>query len=179
MAEKQWYILQARPNTEKKVMATLQERISRSSLADRFGQILVPEETIEDIKDGVRKQSTKKMYPGYIFLELDVSDDVWHLVRNVPNVLGCVGGKKTEPVPVPEKDMSEILRRMQESQEAPRPKKDFQVGQVLELSSGPFTGFSGVIEQVNHNQQKLRLSVTIFGRSTPVDIDFNDVEKST
>lgn len=175
---KQWYILQARTNTEKKVQANLRERVARSGFESAFGDILVPEEKVIDVKDGQRKEGARKLYPGYVFVQMDFTDDAWHVIKGTPHVLGFIGGDKKAPTPVPAADMERILAKVEESNAAPAPKLEYAAGEVISIVEGPFKDFNGVVESVNYNQQKLKVGVTIFGRVTQVDLDFGHVAKT-
>lgn len=174
---KQWYILQTRSNMEKKAMSLLQERIGRSSMEHAFGNILVPEERVIEVKDGKRKETFRKLYVSYLFVEMAFSDEAWHVIKGTTYISGFVGGDERRPTAVPAREMETILARVKASYEAPVPKLEFQVGEAVTITEGPFKDFEARVEQVNYNQQKLRVSVSIFGRSTPVDLEFADVTK--
>jgi transcription termination/antitermination protein NusG len=175
---KSWYILQARTNTEKKVLSSLRERIARSGLEDAFGDILVPEEKVIDVKDGQRKEVTRKLYPGYVFVQMYFSDAAWHVIKGTPHVLGFIGGNKKAPTPAPAADMARILAKVEESHAAPAPKLEYTPGEEVAIVEGPFKDFNGTVESVNYNQQKIKVGVSIFGRVTQVDLDFGHVAKT-
>jgi len=175
--EKSWYIIQVRSNMEKRVQKLLQERILNAGMQSSFGQVLVPEEKVIEIKNGVRKETMRKIYNGYVFVEMFFSDDAWHVIKGTQNVSGFVSGNQKKPTPLPERDMKVILDRMLATAEAPRPKLEFQVGESLSIVEGPFKDFEATVESVNYNQQKIKAVVTIFGRSTPIDLDFSYIVK--
>ena len=147
-------------------------------MQDQFGQILVPVEEVVEMKSGQKNISERKFFPGYVLVEMDMTDDSWHLVKNTPKVTGFVGGTATKPTPITEKEVQNILHQIQEGVEKPRPKVLFEVGEAVRVKDGPFTDFHGNVEDVNYDKNKLRVSVTIFGRSTPVELDFGQVEKA-
>ena len=176
-SNKQWYILQTKSNTEKKSMSVLAERIARTNMGHAFGQLLVPEERVIEVKDGKRKETFRKLYVSYLFVEMDFSDEAWHVIKGTPNVKGFIGGDGRKPTPVPAHEMETILARVKASNEAPVPKLEFEAGEHVTITEGPFKDFEATVEQVNYNQQKLKVSVSIFGRATPVDLEFGDVTK--
>jgi len=175
---KKWYVVHAYSGFEKSVQRALLERIQRAGMQDRFGQILVPVEEVVEMKSGQKNISERKFFPGYVLVEMEMTDDTWHLVKNTPKVTGFVGGQATKPTPISEKDMQNIMHQIQEGVEKPRPKVLFEVGEAVRVKEGPFTDFHGNVEDVNYDKSKLRVSVTIFGRSTPVELDFGQVEKA-
>jgi transcriptional antiterminator NusG len=175
---KKWYVVHAYSGFEKSVQRTLLDRIQRSGMQDSFGQILVPVEEVVEMKSGQKNISERKFFPGYVLVEMDMTDDSWHLVKNTPKVTGFVGGTATKPTPISEKEVQNILHQIQEGVEKPRPKVLFEVGEAVRVKDGPFADFHGNVEDVNYDKNKLRVSVTIFGRSTPVELDFGQVEKA-
>ena len=175
---KKWYVVHAYSGFEKSVQRALLERIQRSGMQDKFGQILVPVEEVVEMKSGQKNISERKFFPGYVLVEMDMTDETWHLVKNTSKVTGFVGGTATKPTPITEKDMQNIMHQIQEGVEKPRPKVLFEVGEAVRVKEGPFTDFHGNVEDVNYDKSKLRVSVTIFGRSTPVELDFGQVEKA-
>jgi transcriptional antiterminator NusG len=175
---KRWYVVHAYSGFEKSVQRTLVERIKRSGMEDKFGQILVPVEEVVEMKAGQKAISERKFFPGYVLVEMELNDDTWHLVKNTPKVTGFVGGTSMRPTPISEKEVQAILQQVQEGVEKPRPKVLFETGEAVRVKEGPFTDFHGNVEDVNYEKSKLRVSVTIFGRSTPVELDFSQVEKA-
>ncbi|HXF66287.1 MAG TPA: transcription termination/antitermination protein NusG [Burkholderiales bacterium] len=175
---KKWYVVHAYSGFEKSVQRALQERIQRSGMQDKFGQILVPVEEVVELKGGQKAISERKFFPGYVLVEMEMTDETWHLVKNTPKVTGFVGGTATKPTPISEKEVQNILHQIQEGVEKPRPKVLFEVGEAVRVKEGPFSDFHGNVEDVNYDKNKLRVSVTIFGRSTPVELDFSQVEKA-
>ncbi|MBI2296178.1 MAG: transcription termination/antitermination protein NusG [Betaproteobacteria bacterium] len=175
---KKWYVVHAYSGFEKSVQRTLHDRIQRSGMQEKFGQILVPVEEVVEMKAGQKAISERKFFPGYVLVEMEMTDDTWHLVKNTPKVTGFVGGTATKPTPISEKEVQNILHQIQEGVEKPRPKVLFEVGEAVRVKEGPFADFHGNVEDVNYDKNKLRVSVTIFGRSTPVELDFSQVEKA-
>ena len=173
MSDKKWYVVHAYSGFEKSVQRTLTERIKRSELQDQFGQILVPVEEVVEMKGGQKAISERKFFPGYVLVEMEMTDDSWHLVKSTPKVTGFVGGTANKPTPITQKEVDAILRQVQEGVEKPRPKVLFELGEAVRVKEGPFTDFHGNVEDVNYEKSKLRVSVTIFGRSTPVELDFS------
>ena len=172
-----WYVVHAYSGMEKAVERNLRERIDRSGLQDKFGRILVPMEEVVELKNGKKSVTERRFFPGYVLVEMVMSDDTWHLVKNTSKVTGFVGGAKNRPAPISEDEVMKIVNQMQEGIEKPRPKVEWEVGEVVRVKEGPFTDFNGSIEEVNYDKSKLRVSVTIFGRATPVELDFGQVEK--
>lgn len=172
-----WYVVHAYSGMEKSVQRALQERISRSAFEDQFSQILVPSEEVVEIKGGQKSISERRFFPGYVLVEMEMTDDSWHLVRNTPKVTGFVGGAGNRPTPISKKEVDKIMHQMQEGAEKPRPKFLFEVGEMVRVKEGPFADFNGNVEEVSYDKSKLRVSVTIFGRATPVELDFHEVEK--
>jgi transcription termination/antitermination protein NusG len=175
---KRWYVVHAYSGFEKSVMRAIQERINRLGMQDKFGQILVPVEEVIEMKGGQKSISERKFFPGYVLVEMEMDDDSWHLVKNTPKVTGFVGGTANRPAPISQKEVDKIMLQMQEGVEKPRPKVLFEAGEVVRVKEGPFTDFHGSVEDVNYEKNRLRVSVTIFGRATPVELEFSQVEKS-
>ena len=163
---------------EKSVQRALKDRVERAGMQDKFGQILVPVEEVIEMKSGQKSISERKFFPGYVLVEMEMSDDSWHLVKNTDKVTGFVGGSAMKPTPISQKEVDNILHQIQEGVEKPKPKVLFEVGEAVRVKDGPFTDFHGNVEDVNYDKSKLRVSVSIFGRPTPVELDFNQVEKS-
>lgn len=175
---KRWYVVHAYSGFEKSVQRALTERIARLGMEDLFGQILVPVEEVVEMKSGQKSISERKFFPGYVLVEMEMNDDSWHLVKNTPKVTGFVGGTATKPTPISQKEVDKIMQQMQEGVEKPRPKILFEMGEVVRVKEGPFTDFHGSVEDVNYEKNRLRVMVTIFGRATPVELEFGQVEKS-
>jgi transcriptional antiterminator NusG len=173
-----WYVVQAFSGFEGQVKRSLAERIERYGMQDHFGQILVPTEEVVEMKDGQKRKSERKFFPGYVLVQMDLNDEAWHLVKAVPRVLGFIGGSADKPAPISDKEADAILQRMQEGAEKPKPKVLFEVGEMVRVVDGPFNDFSGVVEEVNYDKSRLLVAVQIFGRSTPVELEFHQVEKS-
>lgn len=172
-----WYVVHAYSGFENQVKRSLEERIKRSELGDMFGEILVPTEEVVEMREGQKRKSDRKFFPGYVLVQMDMSDDTWHLVKDVPRVMGFIGGTSDRPAPISEKEAMQILDRVQEGAEKPRPKVLFEPGEVVRITDGPFNDFNGVVEDVDYEKSRLRVEVLIFGRSTPVDLEFSQVEK--
>jgi transcription termination/antitermination protein NusG len=175
---KKWFVVHAYSGFEKSVQRTLQDRIRRAGMQDQFGQILVPVEEVVEMRSGQKNISERKFFPGYVLVEMEMTDETWHLVKNTPKVTGFVGGTATKPTPISEKEVQNILHQIQEGVEKPRPKVLFEIGEAVRVKEGPFADFHGNVEDVNYDKSKLRVSVTIFGRSTPVELEFGQVEKA-
>lgn len=173
-----WYVVHAYSNYENKVKESLEERIKREGLEQYFGKILVPTEEVVEMRMGEQRKSERKFFPGYVLVQMDLTDETWHLVRDVPRVLGFIGGTSDRPAPISEKEANAILNRVEEGVNKPKPKILFEVGELVRIIDGPFKDFNGVVEEVNYEKSKLRISVLIFGRSTPVELGFGEVEKS-
>ncbi|HFC3362541.1 TPA: transcription termination/antitermination protein NusG [Neisseria gonorrhoeae] len=174
---KKWYVVQAYSGFEKNVQRILEERIAREEMGDYFGQILVPVEKVVDIRNGRKTISKRKSYPGYVLVEMEMTDDSWHLVKSTPRVSGFIGGRANRPTPISQREAEIILQQVQTGIEKPKPKVEFEVGQQVRVNEGPFADFNGVVEEVNYERNKLRVSVQIFGRETPVELEFSQVEK--
>lgn len=175
---KKWYVVHAYSGFEKSVKRALAERIERAGMQDLFGQILVPVEEVVEMKAGQKAISERKFFPGYVLVEMDMTDDSWHLIKNTPKVTGFVGGTANKPAPISKLEVQNILDQIQEGVEKPKPKTLFEVGEGVRVKEGPFTDFHGSVEEVNYDKSKLRVSVSIFGRSTPVELEFSQVEKA-
>ena len=175
---KRWYVVHAYSGFEKSVKKTLQDRIVRDGMQDKFGQILVPVEEVVEMKAGQKNISERKFFPGYVLVEMEMTDESWHLVKNTNKVTGFVGGSAMKPTPISQKEVDKILQQVQEGVEKPRPKVLFEIGEVVRVKEGPFTDFHCNVEDVNYDKSKLRVSVTIFGRATPVELEFAQVEKA-
>jgi len=174
----QWYVVHAYSNFEHKVKESLIERVRRAGLQERFGEILVPTEEVVEMREGQRRKSERKFFPGYVLVQMHMDDETWHLVKEVPKVLGFIGGSSDKPAPITDKEAQAILNRVQEGVDKPRPKILFEPGEVVRVTDGPFNDFSGVVENVNYEKSKVRVAVQILGRSTPVELDFSQVEKA-
>jgi transcriptional antiterminator NusG len=174
---KHWYVVHAYSGFENQVKRSLEDRVQRYGMADKFGQILVPTEEVVEMRDGQKRKSDRKFFPGYVLVEMEMDDDTWHLVKNCPKVMGFIGGTSDRPTPISEKEARTILDRIQEGAEKPRPKVLFEVGELVRVTDGPFTDFNGVVEEVNYDKSRLRVAVSIFGRSTPVELEFGQVSK--
>lgn len=175
--EKRWYVLHAYSGFENFVVKTLKERIKLKDFSDRFGEILVPTEEVVEMRGGQKRKSERKFFPGYVLIQMEMDDDTWHLVRQVPKVLGFIGGKADRPAPISDKEASIILDRLEATENKPSPKVLFEPGEVIRVIDGPFSDFDGVVEDVNYEKNRLTVSVSIFGRATPVELEFNQVEK--
>ncbi len=174
---KKWYVVHAYSGFEKSVTRSLKERIAREEMEDQFGQILVPVEEVVDVKNGQKTISERKFFPGYVLVEMEMTDDTWHLVKSTPKVSGFVGGKGNKPTPISQREVDAIMQQMQQGIEKPKPKVEFEVGERVRVTEGPFVDFNGTVDEVNYERNKLRVSVQIFGRETPVELDFVQVEK--
>lgn len=172
-----WYVVHAYSGFENQVKRSLEERIKRSGLDDMFGQILVPTEEVVEMREGQKRKSDRKFFPGYVLVQMDMNDETWHLVKDVPRVMGFIGGTSDRPAPITEREAQAILERVQEGVEKPRPKVLYEPGEVVRIIDGPFNDFNGVVEEVDYEKSRLRVAVLIFGRSTPVDLEFGQVEK--
>jgi transcriptional antiterminator NusG len=173
-----WYVVHTYSQFEKSVQRALAERIQRDGMQDKFGQILVPVEEVVELKSGQKSITERKFFPGYVLVEMEMTDESWHLVKNTPKVTGFLGGSAMKPTPISQREVDNIMRQMQAGVEKPRPKVLFEVGELVRVKDGPFTDFNGSVEDVNYDKNKIRVAVTIFGRSTPVELDFGQVEKT-
>ncbi|SDK39790.1 MULTISPECIES: transcription termination/antitermination protein NusG [Ferrimonas] len=181
MSEEQnmrWYVVQAFSGFESRVAKTLLEHIKMHGMEDLFGEVLVPTEEVVEMRAGQRRKSERKFFPGYVLVQMEMNDASWHLVRNTPRVMGFIGGTSDRPAPITEKEANAILNRLQESTESPRPRTLFEPGEVVRVNDGPFADFNGTVEEVDYEKSRVKVSVLIFGRSTPVELDFSQVEKS-
>ncbi len=172
-----WYVVHAYSNFENKVKLALEEKIELEGLQNHFGKILVPTEEVVEMRMGQQRKSERKFFPGYVLVQMELTDETWHLVRNIPRVLGFIGGTSDRPAPISEKEANAILNRVEEGVNKPRPKVLFEVGETLRVIDGPFKDFNGNVEEVNYEKNRLKVSVLIFGRSTPVELEFGQVEK--
>ncbi len=173
-----WYIVHAYSGMEKAVERNIAERIARSGMQSKFGRILVPTEEVVEMKNGQRKTTERRLFPGYVFVEMVMDDDTWHLVKHTSKVTGFVGGAKNRPAPISEDEVQKIVNQMQEGTDKPRHKVEFMVGEMIRVKEGPFTDFNGTVEDVNYEKSRVRVSVMIFGRSTPVELEFSQIEKT-
>ena len=173
----QWFVVQAFSNYEKRVKLTLEESIHRHGMEDLFGEIMVPTEEVVEMKSGQKRTSERKFFPGYVLVQMVMNDDTWHLVKSTPRVSGFIGGKASNPTPLTDAEAMGILQQVQDGTEAPRHKFSFEPGELVRVTEGPFADFNGTVEDVNYEKSKLRVAVSIFGRSTPVELDFGQVEK--
>ncbi|MDH3342716.1 MAG: transcription termination/antitermination protein NusG [Gammaproteobacteria bacterium] len=174
---KQWYVVHAYSNFEAKVKASIEEHARLAGMEDMFGQILIPTEEVVEIRDGAKRRSERKFFPGYVLVEMEMTDDTWHLIKDVPKVMGFIGGTKDKPAPITQKEAEAIIGAIQEGVEKPKPKVLYQPGEVVRVTEGPFNDFNGVVEEVDYARNRLKVAVLIFGRSTPVELEFGQVEK--
>ena len=172
-----WYVVHAYSGYEKKVALALIDRVVLHNMEKIFGDILVPTEEVVELKGGVKRKSERKFFPGYVLVQMELNDDSWHLVKETPRVLGFIGGKADMPAPITDKEADAILQRVQDSEDKPRPKTVFEIGEIVRVIDGPFNDFNGVVEEVNYEKSRVRVSVSIFGRNTPVELEFVQVEK--
>jgi len=175
---KRWYVVHAYSGFEKQVMRSLNERIARAEMEDRFGEVLVPTEEVVEMRDGQKRKSERKFFPGYVLIQMEMDDATWHLVKDCPKVMGFIGGTADRPAPITTKEAELILQRVEDGVEKPRPKTLFEPGEVVRVIDGPFADFNGVVEEVNYAKSRIQVAVLIFGRSTPVELEFGQVEKS-
>jgi len=178
VSDLRWYVVHAYSNFEHKVKSSLEERIKRYGLEEKFGEILVPTEEVVEMRDGQKRRSERKFFPGYVLVQMEMDESSWHLVKEVPKVLGFIGGSTDRPAPITDEEANAILERVQEGVDKPRPKVLFEPGEVVRVNDGPFNDFNGVVENVNFDKNKVRVAVQILGRSTPVELDFSQVEKA-
>jgi len=174
---KRWYVVHAYSGFEKQVQRSLKERIERAGMEEQFGEVLVPTEEVVEMKKGVKRRSERKFFPGYVLVEMEMNEDTWHLVKDVPKVMGFIGGKQDKPAPISEREADLILNRVKEGADKPKPKVLFEPGEMVRVIDGPFNDFNGTVEEINYDKSRLRVAVSIFGRSTPVELDFQQVEK--
>ena len=174
---KRWYVVHAYSGFEHTVSRSLKERVARAGMQEKFGEVLVPTEEVVEMRGGQKRRSERKFFPGYVLVQMSMDDEAWHLVKETPKVLGFIGGTPEKPAPITEKEANAILRRVEEGVEKPRPKVLFEPGEVVRVTDGPFNDFTGVVESVNYEKSRLQVAVQILGRSTPVELDFGQVEK--
>ena len=172
-----WYVVHAYSGFENQVVISLKDRIVRGGMQDKFGEILVPTEEVVEMREGQKRKSDRKFFPGYVLVQMEMGDAAWHLVKDVPKVMGFIGGTSDKPAPITEKEAQAILQRVHAGVDKPRPKVLFEPGEVVRVTDGPFNDFNGVVEEVNYEKSRLRVAVLIFGRATPVDLEFGQVEK--
>ncbi len=173
-----WYVVHAYSGFEHQVKRSLEERIRRANMEEKFGDVLVPTEEVVEMRQGQKRRSERKFFPGYVLVQMLMDEESWHLVKDVPKVMGFIGGTADKPAPISDKEADTILRRVQEGAEKPKPKVLFEPGQMVRVTDGPFNDFNGVVEEVNYDKSRLRVAVLIFGRSTPVELEFGQVEKA-
>ena len=173
-----WYVIQAFSNCEAKVKAALEERIEMSGLSDKFGDIMIPTEQVTELKKGQKKQMERKFFPGYMLVNMEMNDDTWHLVRKTPNVMGFIGGSRNRPHPLTDEEFDKITNRVEEAVESPKFKTIFESGETVRINDGPFNDFNGIVEEVDYEKNLIKVSVSIFGKATPVELNFSQVEKS-
>jgi len=178
MSSKRWYVVHAYSGHEKKVAGSLRERIARAGMQELFGDILVPTEEVVEMRGGQKRKSERKFFPGYVLVQMELTDETWHLVKETPRVMGFIGGKADKPAPITDREAAAILQQVQDSEEKPRPKTMFEPGELVRVVEGPFNDFNATVEEVNYDKSRLRVAVMIFGRSTPVELEFNQVEKA-
>lgn len=175
---KSWYVVQVYSGFEHRVKQYLEEYIKHEHLEESFGEILVPTQKVVEMKSGQKRKSERKFFPGYVLVQMEMDEKLWHLVRNIPKVLGFIGGTSDRPAPITDKEAQSILQQIAVGSEAPQPKTIFEPGEVVRVIDGPFADFNGVVEEINYEKSRLRVAVLIFGRSTPVELEFSQVEKS-
>lgn len=173
-----WYVVHAYSNFESKVKASLREQAELHGMADKFGEILVPTEEVVEIREGSKHRSERKFFPGYVLVHMEMNDDTWHLVKDTPKVMGFIGGTSDKPAPISDKEAQAILQRVQEGVDKPRPKVLYETGEVVRVIDGPFNDFNGIVEEIDYEKNRLKVAVLIFGRSTPVELGFGQVEKA-
>jgi transcriptional antiterminator NusG len=173
-----WYVVHAYSGFEHQVARSLIEHVKRAALDHKFGQILVPTEEVVEMREGKKRKSERKFFPGYVLVQMEMGEDTWHLVKNVPKVMGFIGGSPDKPAPITDREAENILQRVLEGTEKPKPKILFEPGEMVRVVDGPFNDFQGVVEEVNYEKSRLRVGVSIFGRSTPVELEFGQVEKA-
>jgi len=175
---KQWYVVHAYSGYENFVMREITQRAEMHNILDKFGEIVVPSEEVVEMRAGQKRKSTRKFFPGYVLVQMIMDDQTWHMIRSIPRVFGFIGGTSQSPTPITDKEANSILRRVEEGANKPRPKILFEPGEIVRVKEGPFVDFNGVVEEVNYEKNRLRVSVLIFGRSTPVELEFSQVEKT-
>ena len=174
---KRWYVVHAFSGYEKKVQTALRERVDLAGMQEYFGEVLVPTEEVVEMRGGQKRKSERKFFPGYVLVEMELNDDSWHLVKETPRVMGFIGGKADKPAPITQREADTILQRIEDSGDKPKPKTLFEPGEMVRVIDGPFNDFNGVVEEVNYEKSRVRVSVSIFGRNTPVELEFIQVEK--
>jgi transcription termination/antitermination protein NusG len=177
MMAKRWYVVHAYSGFEKHVKRSLQERVKRAAMEDQFGEILVPTEEVVEMRGGQKRKSERKFFPGYVLVQMEMNEATWHLVKDCPKVMGFIGGTADKPAPISDREAAAILQRVEDGVEKPKPKTLFEPGEVVRVTDGPFADFNGVVEEVNYEKSRLQVAVLIFGRSTPVELEFSQVEK--
>lgn len=175
--KKRWYVIQVFSSFEARVAKSLREHIKLHAIKSKFGKVIVPTEEVMEIRGGQSRKSERKFFPGYVLVQMTMDDDSWHLVRSVPRVMGFIGGTPDRPAPISDKEVDAIMNRLQKAGDKPRPKTLFEPGEMIRVSDGPFADFNGVVEEVDYEKSRLKVSVSIFGRATPVELDFSQVEK--
>ncbi len=175
---KRWYVVHAYSGFEKQVMRSLVDRVKLAGMEDQFGEILVPTEEVVEMRGGQKRKSERKFFPGYVLVQMEMTDETWHLVKDCPKVMGFIGGTADKPAPISDAEAAAILQRVEDGVEKPKPKTLFEPGEVVRVVDGPFADFNGVVEEVNYEKSRLHVAVLIFGRSTPVELEFGQVEKS-
>jgi transcriptional antiterminator NusG len=175
---KRWYVVHAYSGYEKHVMRSLNERVKLAGMEDVFGEILVPTEEVVEMRNGQKRKSERKFFPGYVLVQMEMNEASWHLIKNTPRVMGFIGGTAAKPAAITEKEAEAILRRVADSGDKPKPKTLFEPGEMVRVTDGPFADFTGVVEEVNYEKSRIQVAVTIFGRSTPVELEFSQVEKA-
>ena len=173
-----WYVVHAYSGFENQVKRSLIERVKRAGMEDKFGEILVPTEEVVEMREGQKRKTERKFFPGYVLVQMEMNEETWHLVKDVPKVMGFIGRSADKPTPISEREADQILQRVQEGVDKPRPKTLYEPGEVVRVVEGPFNDFNGVVEEVNYEKSRLRVAVLIFGRSTPVELEFSQVEKA-
>ena len=174
----QWFVVHTASGFEGRVKESLEERIQRNELGDSFGEILVPIEAVVEMREGQKRRVNRKFYPGYILVQMEMNDNTWHVVNNVPRVLGFIGGSPAKPTPISDEEVAAIIERMQEGVSKPRPRVLYETGEIVRVTGGPFNDFNGIVEEVDYDKSRLQVTVQIFGRSTPVELAFSQVEKT-
>lgn len=176
---KRWFVVHAYSGFEKRVAASLQEQVELKGMQDKFGEILVPTESVVEMRDGKKRKSERKFYPGYVLVEMEMDDDSWHLVKEIPRVMGFIGGTPEKPAPLTSREADGILQRVKEGVDKPTQKTIYEPGEVVRVNDGPFADFNGTVEKVNYEKNRVQVSVSIFGRATPVELEFTQIEKMT
>ena len=173
-----WYVVHAYSGFENQVKKSLEEHIVHAGLSEKFGQVLVPTEEVVEMREGQKRRSERKFFPGYVLVQMDMDDETWHMVKSIPRVMGFIGGTSDSPAPITDREADAILQRVQDGTDKPRPKTLFEPGELVRINDGPFNDFNGVVEEVDYEKSRLSVSVLIFGRSTPVELEFGQVEKA-